>query len=74
MDDDRSESITNVMFKHVAALARDLGIECVVEGVETVKQLEMLHENSCNIAQGFYFDRPLPAEDFEQKLDLGYYE
>ena len=74
VDDDQSSSITNVMFRHVASLARDLGIECVVEGVETEKQLEMLRNNGCSIAQGFYFDRPLPVDEFDQILDLGSYE
>ncbi len=74
VDEEHSDSITSVMFKHVVSLAQDLGIECVVEGVETKKQVEMLRSNLCNIAQGFYFDRPLPAEDFERKLDLGNYD
>ena len=73
-DDDQSSSITNVMFRHVAALAVDLGMECVVEGIETKKQLEMMEHNFCNIAQGFYFDRPLPVEEFESRLDSGSYE
>ena len=61
------------MFKHVISLALDLGLECVIEGVETLEQLEVLRRNNCNIAQGYFFDRPLPIEDFEQRLIQGVY-
>ena len=57
-----------MMFKHVISLAQDIGLECVVEGVETVKHLELLRKNCCNIAQGFYYDRPIPVKEFEQRL------
>jgi len=74
MDDENDNSINNVMFKHVVALAQDMGLECVVEGVETEKQLEILRTNCCNIAQGFYFDRPLPVEKFERRMVKKGYE
>ncbi len=70
---DPDESVTRIMFKHVVAMARDLGLECVTEGVETHEQLELLKENGCDVAQGFYFDRPLPVEEFEDRLSrVGY--
>ena len=73
-DDEKDNSINNVMFKHVVALAQDMGLECVVEGVETEKQLELLRTNCCNIAQGFYFDKPLPVEEFERRMITKGYE
>ena len=51
-----------------------MGLECVVEGVETEKQLELLRTNCCNIAQGFYFDKPLPVEEFERRMITKGYE
>jgi len=60
--------VTELMFRHVVAMAQAMGLECVAEGVETVRQLELLKENECRIAQGFYFDKPLPVEEFEKKL------
>ena len=66
--EDGEESITNIMFKHVVSMARDLGLECVTEGVETHEQLELLRENNCDVAQGFFFDRPLQVEEFEERL------
>ncbi|SER11890.1 diguanylate cyclase (GGDEF) domain-containing protein [Lachnospiraceae bacterium NE2001] len=73
-DVEEEDSVSNKMFKHVIMLAHDMGLECVIEGVETLDQLEVLRRNGCNIAQGYFFDRPLPLEDFEQRLNPGYYE
>ncbi|MGN0656342.1 MAG: EAL domain-containing protein, partial [Ruminiclostridium sp.] len=58
----------SVMLKYVIAMAQNLGLECIVEGVETEEQIELLKNNNCCLAQGFYFDRPLPPEVFEERL------
>lgn len=67
------DNISNKMFKHVIMLAHDIGLECVIEGVESIDQLEVLRQNNCNIAQGYFFDRPLPLEDFEERIDRKIY-
>ena len=59
-----------LMLKHIISLAQSFGIECVVEGVETVEHVKVLKESNCYMAQGFYFDKPLPRESFEQRLAL----
>ncbi len=64
--DDSSEK--SLMFKYLIAMAQNLGLECIVEGVETLEQVRMLKENNCYMAQGFYFDKPLPVEEFETRL------
>ena len=61
-----------VMFKYVVAMAQDMGLECIAEGVETEEQVRLLADNGCNLAQGFYFDRPLPVEEFETRFDRRY--
>lgn len=73
-DEESADSVTSLMFKHVVSMARDLGLECITEGVETIRQVDILRENNCHIAQGFYFDRPLPVEEFEKKIDHSYGE
>jgi len=40
----------------------------IAEGVETASQAERLHELGYQLAQGFHFDRPLPAEEIESRL------
>ena len=68
------ENISNKMFAHVVGIAHDIGLECVVEGVETKEQIEILKKNGCKIAQGYYFDKPLPKPDFEERLDKKTYD
>lgn len=58
-----------IMFKYVVALANEIGLECVAEGVETKEQAELLKANACAVAQGYFFDKPLPMEEFEKRLD-----
>ncbi len=67
------DDVTKIMFRHVILMTTEMGIECIVEGVETEKQLAILRENNCNYAQGFLYDRPLPKEDFEARLSEGAY-
>ena len=62
----------DVMFNHIVAMAQEMGLECISEGVETKEQVQLLAENNCNLAQGFYFDKPLPVEEFETRLDKNY--
>ena len=57
------------MLQHIITMSQDLGLECIVEGVETAEQVKLLKDCKCYLAQGFYFDRPLPVKEFEQKLE-----
>ena len=50
----------------VVAMARPLQCEVVAEGVETVEAWTFLQELGCDLAQGYYFSRPLPATALEQ--------
>ena len=58
----------------IIAMAHSLGLEVVAEGVETVAQLEQLQKQNCDICQGFLYSEPLPLEEFEAILELGYIE
>lgn len=57
------------MLRHIITMSQDLGLECIVEGVETAEQVKLLKDCKCYLAQVFYFDRPLPVKEFEQKLE-----
>jgi EAL domain-containing protein (putative c-di-GMP-specific phosphodiesterase class I)/GGDEF domain-containing protein len=54
--------------KTIVAMAKALDLSTVAEGVETEAQLELLKTLGCDEIQGFFFSRPLPADDF-----LAYY-
>jgi|GEM_PF-985428 len=55
----------------VIALAHRIGLRVVAEGVETAEQLEKLREQDCDEIQGYYFSRPLPADEFARMLETG---
>lgn len=46
-----------------------LGLEVVAEGVENREQLALIREMRCDLVQGFYFFRPMPALEMERVLD-----
>ncbi len=48
----------------VIELARSFGLFTITEGVETVEQLQILHELGAPLAQGFHFSRPILPEEF----------
>ncbi len=56
----------------IIAIARTLGLEVVAEGVETVEQLTFLKALGCARVQGYYFSRPVPAEEFARLLGGGF--
>jgi diguanylate cyclase (GGDEF)-like protein/PAS domain S-box-containing protein len=52
----------------IITMAHALGIQTIAEGVETKEQLEFLHRNGCDAMQGYYFSRPVPAEEITRLL------
>ena len=61
-----------VMFSSIINLIGRLGKKSVAEGVETTQQLDYLEKLGCDIVQGYVFDKPLPKDEFEQRLESGY--
>ena len=52
----------------VIGMGENLRMQVVAEGVETLEQLEFLREHRCPVGQGYYFSRPLVAEDLTGML------
>ena len=61
-----------IMFYYIIKMVKKLGKETIAEGVETEQQLDYLREVGCDAVQGFVFDKPLPAAEFEKRLACGY--
>lgn len=53
------------------AMARELHIKTIAEGVETKEQLTFLKDRGCQYIQGFYFSKPVNAAEFEKLLEQG---
>ena len=63
-----------IMMKHIVGLSQELGMSCIAEGAETVDQIDLLFKNGCTRVQGYFFDKPMPAEAFGVRLDNPRYE
>ncbi|WP_158218934.1 sensor domain-containing protein [Roseateles aquatilis] len=59
-----SDANVAAIARTVIVLARSLGLDVLAEGVETIEQAEWLRREGCDWAQGWYYGRPMPAEDF----------
>ncbi len=55
------------IIRHIVSMARELGVTCVAEGAEDRNQVLALLEMGCEIIQGYYYSRPIPVEEFEEK-------
>ncbi len=52
----------------IVTLGQNLGMQIIAEGVETDAQLAQLRMEGCDIAQGFFFGRPIPASEIGRQL------
>ena len=62
-DKNRSQLIVG----ETIALAKKLGMQIVAEGIETREQVDFLASLDCDLIQGFYFSKPLPVSEFEER-------
>ncbi|HEX8949947.1 MAG TPA: EAL domain-containing protein [Dissulfurispiraceae bacterium] len=56
------------IIKAVTAMAHNMKMTVVAEGVETREQLNFLHETQCDEAQGYFYSKPLPPEEFSDLI------
>ena len=61
---ERGKALTNYVIK----IAEVIGMKTVAEGVETKEQYEFLLKHNCDIIQGYYFAKPMPAKEYEKFL------
>ncbi|WP_445780499.1 putative bifunctional diguanylate cyclase/phosphodiesterase, partial [Shewanella sp.] len=54
----------------ILMLGRQLNLTIVAEGIENEEQLQWLKDNQCEVGQGFFFSKPLPLDEFEEKYIL----
>ena len=63
-----------IIIRSIIDMARQLNIDVITEGVEKIFQKDFLHKLGCDRLQGYLYDKPLPQELFEEKLNRGRYE
>lgn len=64
-DDGRGE----IVVKEAIQLARNLDMRVVAEGIEKKEQVDFLAGQGCDMIQGFYFAKPMPVAEFEEKVE-----
>lgn len=57
-----------IIINQTIELGNELGLYITVEGVEDKQQIDILHGMKCNDIQGYFFSKPLPAAEFEEKI------
>ena len=57
-----------IVISHILAMAKELNIRTIAEGVETVEQVHFLRSAGCDVVQGYVFSRPIPQEYFDQLI------
>jgi predicted signal transduction protein with EAL and GGDEF domain len=58
-----SNPVSLKIVKSLTALCADMGLDCIIEGVETEAQLAVLQELGCQMVQGYYFAKPMSEAD-----------
>jgi len=65
---DNLDERNKIVLSNIIRMAQELNMEVVAEGVETKEQALYLGSIGCHTLQGFLFDKPLPKEEFEVKI------
>jgi EAL domain-containing protein (putative c-di-GMP-specific phosphodiesterase class I) len=67
-----NENSARVTVEKVIEIGHDLGMKVVAEGVETKEQLQFLQMHHCDIAQGYYFSKPIPFKELQGWIEEKY--
>ena len=55
------------VIRHIISLAKELGFICLAEGAESREQIDELRSLGCDVIQGYYYSKPVPVEEYENK-------
>ncbi len=74
INNEELNSNDEIVLRNIVAMANELGIDVVTEGVERPDQTQLLKNVGCHVVQGFLYDNPMPKKDFEKRLQKGVYD
>lgn len=57
-----------IVLQHIITLAKELGFVCLAEGAESKNQVDRLRDLGCEIIQGYYYSKPIPISEYEEKF------
>lgn len=60
------DTADTAIVRSIVSLGHAMNLQVVAEGVETADQFHILRELGCDLVQGYFFSRPIPADDFEE--------
>ncbi len=64
MSDEKGKKIIS----HTISMSQDVGLDLIAEGVETMDQAQFLSQCGCDVAQGYFYAKPMPVQDAESYL------
>lgn len=64
----KDDTVSRNFVRNIIHMVEGLGEQTLCEGVEEKEQLDFLIDAGCNTIQGYYFDKPMPKEEFEKRL------
>ena len=62
---ERKEDV--IVLQHIITLAKELGFVCLAEGAESRTQVDRLRDLGCEIIQGYYYSKPIPLGEYEER-------
>ena len=68
IDDLTNNADDKAIVKAIISLAKSLKLVTIAEGVETREQLDFLRAEGCDVIQGYYFSKPIPANELTRLL------
>jgi len=68
IDDILSNNDSQVIVKTIISMAKNMNLEIIAEGVESLEQKLFLAQNGCHEVQGYYYYQPLSLEEFEKLI------
>ncbi|MBQ8317781.1 MAG: bifunctional diguanylate cyclase/phosphodiesterase [Lachnospiraceae bacterium] len=68
LDNEIATEKGKIVVHHTIDMAKDLNLQVIAEGVETKEHVDFLKSSRCDVAQGYYFAKPMPLEEFDKLI------